>query len=96
MRLSLYEADHEHFRDSVRAFLEKNVAPFHDEWERDGIVPRELWTAAGAQGLVVEVHPRPDQALSDGSQSLDFDSFERLMLDLGRLMEATAPAPSPA
>ncbi|MCW2554343.1 MAG: Butyryl-CoA dehydrogenase [Mycobacterium sp.] len=52
MRSSLYEADHEAFRESVRAFLEKNVAPFHDEWEKDGIVPRELWTAAGAQGLL--------------------------------------------
>jgi alkylation response protein AidB-like acyl-CoA dehydrogenase len=52
MRHSLYEADHEAFRESVRAFLEKNVAPFHDEWERDGIVPRDLWTAAGAQGLL--------------------------------------------
>src|SRR3954466_839231 len=52
MRSSLYEADHEDFRDSVRAFLEKNVVPFHDDWERAGIVPRELWTAGGAQGLL--------------------------------------------
>ncbi|MCZ2840063.1 acyl-CoA dehydrogenase family protein [Modestobacter sp. VKM Ac-2985] len=52
MRHSLYEADHEDFRQSVRGWLEKEVAPFHDEWERAGIVPRELWTAAGAQGLL--------------------------------------------
>src|SRR3954467_6294556 len=52
MRHSLYEADHEDFRQSVRAFLEKHVAPHHDEWERVGIVPRELWTAAGEQGLL--------------------------------------------
>ncbi|MCZ2807641.1 acyl-CoA dehydrogenase family protein [Modestobacter sp. VKM Ac-2983] len=52
MRHSLYEADHDDFRSSVRAFCEKEVAPFHDEWERAGIVPRELWTAAGAQGLL--------------------------------------------
>ncbi|GAA4737977.1 acyl-CoA dehydrogenase family protein [Modestobacter marinus] len=52
MRHSLYEADHEDFRQSVRAWLEKEVAPFHDDWERAGIVPRELWTAAGAQGLL--------------------------------------------
>jgi 3-deoxy-7-phosphoheptulonate synthase len=50
--------------------------------------------AAGAQGLIVEVHPRPDEALSDGSQSLDFPGFERLMRDVGRLTEATAPAPA--
>jgi len=52
MRHSRYEAEHEDFRSSVRAFLEKEVAPFHDDWERAGIVPRELWTAAGAQGLL--------------------------------------------
>ena len=52
MRHSLYEADHEDFRSSVRAFCEKEVAPFHDDWERAGIVPRELWTTAGAQGLL--------------------------------------------
>ena len=43
MRHSLYDAEHEDFRESVRAWLEKNVAPFHDEWERAGIVPRRLF-----------------------------------------------------
>ena len=52
--------------------------------------------AAGAHGLIVEVHPRPDTALSDGSQSLDFDGFGQLMGDLGRMLEAAAPAPEPA
>ncbi|MCW2696780.1 MAG: acyl-CoA dehydrogenase domain protein [Modestobacter sp.] len=52
MRRSLYEADHEDFRHSVRTFLERNVAPFHDRWETAGIVPREIWTAAGAQGFL--------------------------------------------
>jgi 3-deoxy-7-phosphoheptulonate synthase len=44
--------------------------------------------AAGASALIVEVHPDPDEALSDGSQSLDFDSFERLMNDLRRVCHA--------
>jgi alkylation response protein AidB-like acyl-CoA dehydrogenase len=52
MRRTLYEADHEDFRQSVRAFLAKNVAPFHDRWEHEGIVPREVWTAAGEQGFL--------------------------------------------
>jgi len=38
--------------------------------------------AAGAHGLILEVHPRPDQALSDGAQSLDFDGFAGLMAEL--------------
>jgi 3-deoxy-7-phosphoheptulonate synthase len=50
--------------------------------------------AAGAQGLIVEVHPRPDQALSDGAQSLDFEAFARLMRELRRQLEATAGQPA--
>jgi len=44
--------------------------------------------AAGAHGLIVEVHPTPNQALSDGAQSLDFENFDRLMEDLRRLLGA--------
>ena len=35
--------------------------------------------AAGADGLMIEVHPSPDQALKDGAQSLTFDNFQQLM-----------------
>ena len=49
---------------------------------------------AGANGLIVEVHPKPDEALSDGGQSLDFDTFRRLMQDLVRLTEPTAGQPA--
>ncbi|MGY1688137.1 acyl-CoA dehydrogenase family protein [Geodermatophilus sp. SYSU D00867] len=52
MRHSLHEAEHEDFRQTVRTFLEKNVAPFHDRWEREGIVPRDVWLAGGEQGLL--------------------------------------------
>jgi len=38
--------------------------------------------AIGADGIMVEVHPRPEHALSDGPQSLDFDGFTQLMRDL--------------
>lgn len=46
--------------------------------------------AAGADGLIIEVHPRPAEALSDGSQSLDLPGFARLSEDLRRLCEALA------
>src|SRR3978361_156577 len=52
MRHSLYEAEHDEFRDMVRAWAEKTVAPFHAQWEKAGIVPREVWLAGGAQGLL--------------------------------------------
>jgi 3-deoxy-7-phosphoheptulonate synthase len=46
--------------------------------------------AAGAHGLIVEVHPSPNQALSDGAQSLDFENFDLLMTDLRRLLDSMA------
>ena len=42
----------------------------------------------------MEVHPKPDQALSDGAQSLDFEAFARLMRELKGLLEATAGQPA--
>ncbi len=50
--------------------------------------------AAGAQALIVEVHPNPDEALSDGSQSLDFEMFRRLMQDLKRQVAAGSGLPA--
>ncbi|MGA2285994.1 MAG: 3-deoxy-7-phosphoheptulonate synthase, partial [Dehalococcoidia bacterium] len=44
--------------------------------------------AAGADGLMVEIHPDPDRALSDGAQSLNFENFRRLMGRLSALSEA--------
>src|SRR3954451_23337691 len=52
MRHSLYETEHEQFRDMVRAWAEKTVAPFHAQWEKDGIVPRDVWLSGGEQGLL--------------------------------------------
>jgi alkylation response protein AidB-like acyl-CoA dehydrogenase len=52
MRSSLYEAGHEDLRQTVRTWLEKNVAPHHDRWEREGIVPRDVWLSGGEQGLL--------------------------------------------
>jgi len=52
MRRHLFDDEHEAFRDSFRRFLEKEVVPHHDRWERDGIVPREIFAAAGANGFL--------------------------------------------
>jgi alkylation response protein AidB-like acyl-CoA dehydrogenase len=48
----LFDADHDAFRETVRAFCDKEIVPHHESWEEAGIVPRELWTAAGAAGLL--------------------------------------------
>ena len=51
-RQPLYDAEHEAFRQSARTFFEREVVPHHDQWETDGIVPRELWLKAGEAGLL--------------------------------------------
>ncbi len=52
MQRDIFTADHDAFRDMVRAFIAKEVLPHHDQWERDGKVSREVWLAAGAAGLL--------------------------------------------
>jgi long-chain-acyl-CoA dehydrogenase len=52
MRRRLFEAEHDAFRDSVRAFLDKEVIPHLAVWEAEGIVPRELFRRAGATGFL--------------------------------------------
>jgi alkylation response protein AidB-like acyl-CoA dehydrogenase len=49
---SIYTQEHEDFRSTVREFLEREVVPHHEQWEKDGQVSREVWTKAGAQGLL--------------------------------------------
>lgn len=49
---SLFNEEHELFRATVRRFVEKEITPHHAQWEKDGIVPRELWLKAGEQGLL--------------------------------------------
>lgn len=49
---TLFREEHEIFRRTVRHFMETEVAPFHDAWEVAGVVPRDLWRKAGAQGLL--------------------------------------------
>jgi 3-deoxy-7-phosphoheptulonate synthase len=44
--------------------------------------------AAGADGLLIEVHPNPDRALSDGAQSLWPDQFDELVQQVGIIAEA--------
>lgn len=96
------------FENSTRFTLDLNAVPLVRELSHLPVVvdpsqgtgrwslvrPMSLAAvAAGAQGLIVEVHPNPDEALSDGSQSLDFENFDQLMREMGRLTEATMPEP---
>ena len=49
---TLFEPEHELFRESYRAFLDRHVAPHHEQWEKDKIVDRGVWLEAGKQGFL--------------------------------------------
>ncbi len=49
---NFFNADHEQFRDTVKKFIDREIAPYHQQWEEDGIVPRALWLKAGETGLL--------------------------------------------
>ncbi|MCA9875278.1 MAG: N-acetylneuraminate synthase family protein, partial [Anaerolineales bacterium] len=57
------------------------------KWEYVAPVAKAA-VAAGADGIIVEVHPHPDEALSDGLQSLKPEKFAKLVEDLKRLAES--------
>jgi len=54
---TLFSPDHESFRDSFRRFMEKEIAPFHAEWEEQGYVAREVWSKAGENGFLCMTMP---------------------------------------
>jgi 3-deoxy-7-phosphoheptulonate synthase len=63
--------------------------PSHGTGHRDMVIPMaRAAVAAGADGLLVEVHPTPDRALSDGAQSLYPEQFDRLMRETRIIVEA--------
>ena len=64
------------------------VDPSHGTGKRDYVPPMAMAAlAAGADGLLIEVHPQPDKALSDAAQTLDFAAFDQLLEKLKRLAE---------
>lgn len=52
MERQIFTGEHDAFRETVRTFLAKEVTPHYEQWEKDGIVSREAWLAAGRQGLL--------------------------------------------
>jgi acyl-CoA dehydrogenase len=54
---TVYEQEHEMFRDSIRKFLEDEVVPYHEQWEEDGQVDRAVWLKAGELGMISPTVP---------------------------------------
>ena len=77
-----------------QSFLPVMVDVSHAAGRRDILAPLgRAALAAGASGLMVEVHPEPALARSDSQQQLDLDAFARFMLDTGFLAELPASEP---
>jgi len=65
------------------------VDPSHGTGKRDKVAPMaRAAVAAGADGLLIEVHPDPERALSDGVQSLYPDQFAQLMKEIRAIASA--------
>lgn len=59
MSRTVFREDHEQFRVQVRRFVEREIRPFHADWEEQGIVPPALWKKAGEEGLLNCMLPEP-------------------------------------
>ena len=75
---TVFREDHEAFREQVRRFWDKEVVPFHSQWEHDGIVPKEVWRKAGKEGLLNTMLPEPY------GQGGDFGHVAVLLEELAR------------
>lgn len=56
---SIYQEEHLLFREQVTRFVEQEIQPHYEQWERDGVTPRDLWRKAGACGLLNCALPVP-------------------------------------
>jgi len=52
MQRDIFTSEHEAFRELVRSFIAREITPHHAQWERDGVVSRDVWRAAGRAGLL--------------------------------------------
>lgn len=57
IKRTVFESEHEMFRDAFRKFLQEDAVPYHEQWEKDGQVSRELWKKAGENGYLCPTVP---------------------------------------
>ena len=74
---TIFEPEHELFRESFRAFLDKHVKPYHDQWEKDKIVDRGVWLEAGKQGFLGMAVPRSTAAAATRTSATTPSSSRR-------------------
>ncbi|GAA7766934.1 acyl-CoA dehydrogenase [Cupriavidus sp. SHE] len=81
---TVFREDHEHFREQARRFIDKEIAPHLADWERAGIVPKDVWRKAGDAGLLCTTVPE-----AYGGSDGDFGHSAVMIEELARV-NATA------
>jgi acyl-CoA dehydrogenase len=79
MKRSWFTDEHKLFQESLRRFVKKEILPNIEQWEEDGIVPRELWRKLGAQGYLC-----PNLPAEYGGSGVDFSFALIVEEELGR------------
>ena len=80
MMRTVFREDHEAYRTQFRRFVDREIAPHHRQWERDGIVPRTLWRRAGEEGFLC-----PMLATEHGGGGGDFGHSAVVVEELARV-----------
>jgi acyl-CoA dehydrogenase len=78
---SIFAEEHRIFRDQCRTLFEKEFAPFHAQWERDGIIPHSVWKLMGDAGLLCTSVSEQDGGL--GADKLSAVVMLEELSDLG-------------
>lgn len=81
----IFEEHHDMFRESVKKFIQKHVVPYHDQWDKKGIVSRDFWLEAGAAGILC-----PDVPNKYGGADGD---FRHNIIVIEELMKVGATGP---
>lgn len=76
MPRTLFEADHELFRDAVRRFMQKEISPHVDRWREQGMVDRDAYLKAGAQGYLLMWAPE-----EYGGSGLEDFRYEQILYE---------------
>ncbi len=86
MKRTIFEQEHDLFREAFRTFVKREITPFHGKWEQDGIVPREVWRKAGEGGFLCMAVP---EAL--GGPGADDFRFNAIVIEELAYAGATGP-----
>ena len=86
MERNVFSKEHEQFRDAFARFCQAEIVPFHREWEKQGVVPREVWQKAGQNGFLCPYLPE-----ELGGVGADF-LYSAVMIEELSRVRASGPA----